>query len=146
MKVSDFQEITFDQTRNALLARVNTNSEFATVELIKEAQYKILDAIEAHQPKNIVINVVDLRFPITLHLQEWLNEYIIPRLFELGVAKIAYIMPKDFIEKISMEQVYDEVTELAQKHELDFGTNFFDQEEHAFQWFRMKKNNLHLIA
>jgi hypothetical protein len=146
MQVSDFQTIRYDSSQQVLFVLVNEQTEFATAELVKEAQYVVIEALEAHKPPNLLINVVDLRFPITPELQEWINQEIVPRFFGLNVKKVAYVMPTEFIEKLSMEQMYDEISHTLSQEVPETNINYFKSEADALRWFSQKRNNLHRFA
>lgn len=146
MQVSDFQTITYEADKQIVFVRVNERSVSATTGLVKEAQYTILEALEQYKPIFLLINLVELHFPITPELQEWLNQEILPRLFGSGVKRIAYIMPTEFIEKLSIEQVYDEVATAIEQTEATTQVNYFDNEAEGLRWFNQKTNTLYKFA
>jgi hypothetical protein len=146
MQVSDFQTITYDETKQVLFAHVNEQTAFATTELVKEAQYAIVEGLRQYNPPYVVINLVELRFVVTPELQEWVNQEIIPHFFNSGVKKIAYIMPTEFIEKLSIEQVHDEVATTLQNEGAETQTNYFDNESEALRWFTQQASSLYKYA
>jgi hypothetical protein len=146
MQVSDFQTISYDSVKQIMFIHVNEKTAFATTELVKEAQYATVEALQQYKPQYIITNVVDLRFAITPELQEWINEEIIPHLFGSGVKKIAYIMPTEFIEKLYMEQLYDGAATKIHQAEPETQMNYFDNEPAALRWFTQKTTNLNRFA
>jgi hypothetical protein len=59
-----------------------------------------------------------------------------PLLIKAGLRKMAYVMPIEFIEKLSMEQIVDEVNETMTEHDIMNPVAFFDNEEEVIDWFQ----------
>ncbi len=134
MKTQEFQEITFDAKQNILFVRVNEKTAEIDDEDFKNAQYEIIDNIIATKVNAIIINIKKLRFSISPQLQEWDAQEIAPKFFGNGVKKVAYIMPISLIEKLSIEQILEEVEERKTPDREFFMVDFFENEENAINW------------
>lgn len=134
MNVSDFQTLAFDETLHHLFIYVNENTAFIDDEDFKKAQWVILDFIQTREVKTATINVQKLMFSVSPELQTWTTENIIPKMFEAGITKIGYVMPEEFIEKLSIEQMAEEIGDESHKKRVDFGVEFFDNQDEALAW------------
>jgi hypothetical protein len=136
MEKINFQDMSFDATHQAIIAIVNEKSEFLSDQQIKDAQYDILEFIKQYNhPPHLMINLQYLRTPVHPELQEWIALKIIPKILKMGILKIAYIMPMDEVEKISVEQITDEVTDSVVNQSSKTAIAYFDNEQDAFKWF-----------
>ncbi len=135
MDVKKFQKIHFNQTLSCLNALVSEASASIEAEDIKEAQWDIVRSIELHKPTYLLINLTNLLAPVTPDIQDWITAHIIPKIFELGVQKIGYVMPKEIIANISVEQLGEEVEEKTRASEQDLSINYFADTQEAIRWF-----------
>ncbi len=146
MHLTEFQTIYFDESLYTVVVRVNEKSQFATIESVMQAQYAILSAVETYMPRNLLMNLRDLRFAVTPELQIWVATEIVPKIIATGVVKLGYVMPTEFIESLAVEQIVDEVSEVVIQQEAEADIAYFDNEKDAFFWFTQAKNNLHQFA
>lgn len=59
-------------------------------------------------PSSIFVNAIEYGFSITIELQNWHDENIIPQYTKAGVRKMAFILPQDLVTQLSIEQTFDE--------------------------------------
>ncbi len=138
MDVNEFQHIGYSAETLTVFVRVNEKTENIEEEDVKNAQIEILNWAKKHQTSFLLINVRELRYSVSPALQDWVNQIIIPQLFDCGVTKIAYIMPTEFFEKLSIEQLGEDVQEKVETERIEFGVDFFDNEQEAITWFSSK--------
>ncbi len=85
--------------------------------------------VEEHQPDSFMVDSRLGHSVMTLELQSWHDEVIVPRYVQAGVRKIAFVIPDDFFAIISIELTF---TESAAMDALE--TQFFDTSEKACVW------------
>ncbi len=134
MNTKEFQEIIHDTQKNILFVRVNEKTADIDDDDFKNAQYEIVDEIINTKSTSVIINVQKLLFSVSPELQQWVAQDIAPKIFENGVTKMGYIMPTEFIEKLAIEQISDEMGEKVLRERVDFGMEFFDDETEAINW------------
>lgn len=77
--------------------------------------------------------LVDTRYghiTMNVDIQEWHDLQIVPIYLELGITKIAFILPEDIFISTSLEQTFEE-----DKGKL-LNTKYFDNIEKALVWFK----------
>lgn len=77
-------------------------------------------------------NIVDSRnfeFTIVPNLQDWYNEEITPRCYKAGMRKMAFIVPKQLISELSIEQIFDDQTQIQFR--------YFSNEIESLEWLML---------
>jgi hypothetical protein len=108
-----------------------SNTEDMEKEEYLQRMYDILALIEQHHPTQYLLDVLELRMPITPDLQNWLAQVYTPKLIEIGILKYAVIVPIEFITLLSMHQTVEEVN--IQNDEV-FTIRYFKDESNARAW------------
>ncbi len=106
----------------------SAETENMTLEDYKNVQLNTVKLFEYNCAKRIYVYLKDFRWAITPDVQIWTNDNIIKPLVKAGILKISYIVPKDLIAQLSMEQTLEEDTE--QK----FPYKYFTTENEARNW------------
>lgn len=91
---------------------VSSDTEYIGDESFQEAQSKILEMTRKYQPSRVLTNVQNLLYTIPPEMQEWTAKNIIASMIQLGLRRLAYIIPKDFYAQLSIEQLGDEIPDL----------------------------------
>jgi len=94
----------------------------------KRAMTEVAALAMTHKPKGILVDTRQFSFTISPDLQMWYNENIVPRHLEAGVGSMAFVMSKEFIAQMSIEQTMEEDEASNQK------TNFFEDIDGAVKW------------
>ncbi len=102
--------------------------------MMKEKEYIqeiILDAdvIRKHRKPYILLLTKEMQFVISITLQEFANDILLPAYNDSGVKKLAVVVPEHMIVTMSVEQTIEERRLLH-----SFETRFFSDEEEAREW------------
>lgn len=81
-----------------------------------------------YQVRGFYVDTRQYHAIMSIEIQEWHDEHIVPKYIEGGVEKIAFVMTKDFMPALTIEQAFDEPQ--AQK----LKTRFFEDEMKAKKW------------
>lgn len=81
--------------------------------------------------KFLLHNARDFVYPFTQELNEWIKEHITKDILEkVGVKRVAYIFPQDYLTKIGLELLVDKV----QAESPVIVRRFFSDREEAINW------------
>lgn len=94
----------------------------------KEVFLDFLDIILKYKPTKNLPNIKEMKFGITLTLQEWTNQYIFAPVLEVGLLHSAFVVSEDFITLLSVEQVMEE------PEGIKFNNRYFNNREDAWNW------------
>ena len=81
-----------------------------------------------HCPKLMLGDMVDFQFIITPDIQEWINKNLFKVYKEVGFQKMALLLSKEYVPKLSIQQAIDEDSTNA------FKIQYFDNREEALTW------------
>ncbi len=98
----------------------------------KEAVTNVATLTEKYKPKGIIVDTRNFQFIITPDVQDWYNLNIATRHLKAGVKYMAFIVNKDFITQLSIEQTMDE--EVTKKQKVKYFANL----EEAKKWIISK--------
>lgn len=119
----------FIHEESNILEQFWTNEEGTmTEEDYKKDMWNYLKFVKEKSCPLVLIDLRKFFFSLTPELQVWVDQNISASAIEV-VKKIAFLMPADFIERLSVELTMDE--EEAQKVE---GVAYFDEEQKAMEW------------
>ncbi len=90
---------------------------------------KWAELVEEHRPGTFMVDSRLGHSVMTVEMQSWHDEVIVPRYVQAGVRKIAVVIPDDFFAMLSLELTF---AESAAKDALE--TQFFDTSEKASVW------------
>ena len=79
-----------------------------TNEQYKEEFLKYLDIILELRPNKIITDATETQFVASIELQEWTNQTIFVPSLEIGLNKAAFVVTKEIIIQVSIEQVMEE--------------------------------------
>lgn len=125
---SEFQRIEFDEKSGILYEIWKIKSEDMTpLDFQNEMQQQVQAARQA-KSRAALTDTLDMRFPIVPEMQEWLNENIFPQFIELGMKRIAFLMSREMITQLSVEQTMEEETG------SQFEMRYFSDQQEAERW------------
>jgi len=84
--------------------------------------------IYQHTPKFILGDMVDFQFIITPDIQEWIDGNLFKAYEEIGFKKIALLLSKEYVPKLSIQQTMEEDSTDS------FKTRYFDNQNEALGW------------
>ena len=107
------------------------------IELLEDEYKKV--ALEAFlhtfdiKPEFILQDTTEAVYPLTPDLQEWLLKNITEKIVQkVGVKKIAYLIPKDILTKLGLEQLINKAN-IEIKNIIRL---YFDDYQKAIDWLR----------
>ncbi len=103
-----FSELHFDKT--TLLIELNWKKE--TIEMrdddFKNVMLKYVDEAWKVKPIALISDLTNLDFPISLDLQAWADEKVNSQTLAVGIKRVAFVMAKEFLSQLSVEQIIDD--------------------------------------
>ncbi|HAS46587.1 MAG TPA: hypothetical protein DCS93_39255 [Microscillaceae bacterium] len=93
-----------------------------------ESLRDFIKLIYQHTPKFILGDMVDFQFIITPDIQQWIDENLFKVYEEIGFKKIALLLSKEYVPKLSIQQTMEEDSTDS------FKTRYFDNSEEALTW------------
>ncbi len=100
--------------------------EYISDEDFQEKMQEIAKFARVMKPKAFLANTIDFDYTITPEMQEWHNNLLFPIFEEIGLRKLALLVPTDLFTQVSIQQAYDETQALQML--------FFDDETEALNW------------
>ena len=125
---SVFLRLDFFKEHNFIEATWSAATEHLTEQEYKEELLNYLKLALDFKPKRVLVNTQDFLFTTTPTLQTWTNETISAPNVEMGLKQTAFVVSKEFIAQLAIEQLMEEPS--AQK----FTTKYFDSKEEAKEW------------
>jgi hypothetical protein len=68
----------------------------------------VIDILNKYKPKRLIVDTLNMQFPLTPELQEWSNKEIIEKFIKQGTQKIATVISKDLFTQVSIEQAIED--------------------------------------
>lgn len=126
--------IVVEEENHLLIDTWNEQSENLSIEEFKDLLLKFKEMVMENKVANVITDVSLFMFPMTPDLQEWsVDNITIPLLKESNYSQHAFVMPKDFIASLAIEQFTDETNKNA------VPTRYFDNIEEAREWLLTEK-------
>lgn len=114
---------------NSILIQTWKNNEKAMQNIdYQEEMQNYLMLVEREQAEKALIDLKEFYFTIPIELQEWVDENIASKANKI-VRKIAFIMPEDMIEELSVKLTMEE--DEGGNYE---GVAYFGEEDKALHW------------
>ncbi len=104
------------------------NTGEMTLDDFKQESLNCLALTRQLRPHKMMVDSREMFFPVVPELQDWLNENVFRVNLELGLNISAFVMSKEEITQMSIEQTMDE------QEGIKFQNAFFDTPEAAFDW------------
>jgi len=98
----------------------------------KQTLRKVVRLIEEEKIVNLYADRLNCHFIITPDLQEWVADYITPKLIEAGLQKYVQVLPHELFSKVSGVQLAEE--SLKRKLIGQFEIQFFENRSDALKW------------
>lgn len=130
MDLSKFYTISHTPEQSLMTITWKPESENMEYEDFKNILLGILEFIKEYKPLWYIADSKHYSYPIVPSLQDWSNSDFLPKIYELGVKKMAIITSEDFITRISVSQALNESTEEVKTKTANFATF-----EECLVWF-----------
>lgn len=125
----EYIHIVFEEQNNLLIDTWSEESENLSMEGFKNCLLKFKEMVEKSNAVYALTDVSSFMVPMTPELQEWtVNVITVPLAQETNYSKHAFVMPKDLIASLAIEQFTEETNTSAVK------TNYFADVEEAKKW------------
>jgi len=125
---TSYHTILYDANANIIGNRWDKSTADISAEEFKAEIMEFQKIIETKHPKGIMGNTLDLLFPISPEIQDWIVNNLFAAIVPAGVKKYAIVVPSDFLTQLSVEQTVESETSGG------FQTKYFDNETAALDW------------
>lgn len=105
-----------------------TGNEFLTDEDFMTSLMGIAQELQKHTVKALIVDTRNFDLPISPDIQDWYNREIGPRYIKAGIKKMAFLLPKELVPRLSIAQT------IAEKEAHSQITRYFDSFETAIDW------------
>lgn len=120
--------VAYDPTHQMLVATWKSECWAMPESAFKDINLLYISCFEQHPVKSFLIDTREFAFAITPELQEWVAGFIIPKVVGLGLRRLAFLVSKEMVAQLSIEQTMEESA-------VDtFQNRFFDTLEQARAW------------
>ena len=128
---SAFQEIYYD-VENSIIKNIWL-PDYISFEQQKEELRNWMTKFNELKPKYMLTNGGDMVVPP--QMQDWIIQFLFPTIIEKGVLRYAILLPNEFYNKLSVEQMFSEDKEISND---EFQQCFFPQnkEQKALDWLK----------
>jgi len=133
----------FDFNEALKIFQTSWTGKYFNNELFKEKTELIAEKTKEHKPMAFLANTLNFNFVMTPNLQKWHNELLFPIFQEVGLQKMAFVIPKELFSQVAIEQAYKEVEDIYNiteneynKNKYGFITAYFKTEKEALEWIK----------
>ncbi len=124
-----YQRIDFENDTKILSVEWFSENENMSEEEYKKASVSVPVYAENNGATKILINAINSKYIVTPEIQDWVNKNTVPKFLQIGVEKLAILLPAELFSHVSVEQIIDDTSEVAKKRIL-----YFDNEQKAKEW------------
>ncbi len=125
--------IIVEEENNLLIDTWNEKSDALSEEDFQNLLLISKKMVEENNVSCVVTDASSFILPMTPELQEWaINAVTIPLLQTTNYSKHAFIMPKEFIANLSIEQLTNDISTATTTSAVS--TKYFDNMEEARNW------------
>ena len=127
-----YNEIKFDESAHLHYHIMKDATSDMSEEELRNILFVWKESVFKLRPKFLLIDSRDLNFPISPDFQDWITDNIAQPVANLEeVKKVCYVIPDEFISKLSITQLTDEHKEAVTNSKFKYVTTV----EAAMQWF-----------
>lgn len=126
-----FSKFKFHEDGSLLEWTWNSESRYMEDDRFKEEFKSFLEIVKQREPRKILIDALDKDFVIDLELQDWVNKEIFSKLYGIDINKIGFIMSKDFITQLSIEQM------MSEDEAVNFNIAYFVNRFELNEWLKV---------
>lgn len=107
---------------------------FPSTETMRDAEFKEiveewLELVIKYEIKVHLLDSLNLRFPVSPDVQDWMASIIVKQAVESGLQKMAIILPDEFISQLSTSQAIEE-----NNMQAGLKSQYFNNQEEGFKW------------
>jgi hypothetical protein len=125
---SKFTVIEYFEEHGLLEINALAGSKYLKDNEYKQECFVSLDILKRIRPRRLINDFTDFHFTISPDLQEWVNQFILAPVVDLGIEKIAYVVSNDIFVQLSVVQGMEEA------EGSKFAIHYFDTAEQAKAW------------
>ncbi len=125
---NEYLTITFDDEKSLLQASCKDKSKEFTDQQYMDVALTYAKYTEELKPRLILVDHTKFFYTITPSMQEWINNTILPKLFEAGVEKLAVVKSPYIFAEVAVEQILTHPNSKPIKHKL------FKDKNEALAW------------
>lgn len=130
----EYSEVVYDASLSLISVTWFPATEKMTEEEFKDEAMIAANFVAEKQPRFTLFNSSQLYFTISLDLQQWTGEKLVPIYKGARLEKMAIIIPQEFIAQLAIEQTVDEAQEEGAVELYDI--EYMDNEDTAIDWFK----------
>ncbi len=131
IKETNYYKAFYDKDKNLLEIEWQEQVLELDEDEYKDVLYEVHQLLFNYPTKYILHNAQNFVYPFTQELNNWIKEHITKAILEkVGVKRVAYIFPKDYLTKVGLELLIDRVQALSPF----IIRRFFSNREEALNW------------
>ena len=140
---SKFTNRFYDESKALMLSIWKPSTEAMTEIGYKQEMLLAVEHIRKHPTKYFLVYTQNFRYIISPDLQLWTVKNIAEPIVQLGVERLAYVVPHEFISSLSVEQTIEETKYVRGNRAYQF--SYFEEENEAIKWLLEEKATSHYI-
>lgn len=125
-----FFKLYFDEAIRVFKMIWLPTTENMTKNDFKQGLLKYVSYYDELKPYGVLHDMRENKFVVAPDVQDWTNEHINRRAFEIGLKKVAFLLGHDIFTMVSVEQTMEE------KEGALLFTSYFETEEDAWTWLK----------
>ena len=133
MKVyeNDFCRIIWDEANAFMYVKWQDNNVWHKDESEYRKYFELyVQQVEHYQAINVVHDMLEARYTISLENQAWTVNEMFPRLVKAGLKRVSLLVSSEFITNLSVEQVITD----AENSGIVFETRYFTNKQDSIDW------------
>lgn len=135
---SSFAIHIYDEDQKTLLTDWYRETEDMSPQDFKFEMEKWLEVSKLCRPEKIYDYCVNFVYTIDIAEQKWMAHLLNPGWADLGVKKYAHIVPEEFIANLSVEQMFEEFTNMNLENQFEIRHFADNNTESAKKWLGIK--------
>ncbi|WP_026999557.1 hypothetical protein [Eisenibacter elegans] len=108
LKENNWISVSYDASNKHLRATWKPESADMPEDDFRAINSFYVTCFQHHTITSFLIDSREFNFPISPEAQTWVGEEIIPAVINLGLSRLAFMMSKEFIAQLSIEQTMEE--------------------------------------
>lgn len=127
IRSNEYILVAFEPSQSMLFAKWQPSSAEISHEYFREINYVYVELVEKYKLNTFLLDTTEFGYTIEPDMQMWVAENILPKISDLGMKKIAFLVSHDFISQLSIEQTMEEKV-------FNFLVRYFHDQSEAQKW------------
>lgn len=128
---NNFCHITWDEANTFMYVKWQDNNIWHKDESEYRKYFELyVQRVEHYQPMNVLHDMLEARYTISLENQAWTVNEMFPRLVQAGLKRVSLLVSGEFITNLSVEQVMND----AENSGIIFETRYFSDKQKSINW------------